>query len=302
MTSPSRRLFLKRATAVALASPLAALPRLAARAASAAETPCRFGLVTYLWGKDLALPQLIEACTQSGVLGVELRTTHQHGVEPELSQDQRAEVQARFADSPVTLVGLGSNERFDDPDPAKVKAAIEASKQFIRLSHDVGGSGVKVKGDRFHDGVDRSRTLDQVVKAMRELGEYGQGFGQQVRLEIHGGFADIAIHHQIMQAVDHPNVRSCWNSNQQDLRGPGLRQNFELVRPYFGDTAHVRVLDSDDYPFAELIRLFVTTGYSGWILLEAHGNLRPAEVPTRLTQQRALFDQFVQNARPRSDG
>ena len=32
----------------------------------------RFGLVTYLWGKDMSLPALLEACEGSGLLGVEL--------------------------------------------------------------------------------------------------------------------------------------------------------------------------------------------------------------------------------------
>ena len=38
---------------------------------------------------------------------------------------------------------------------AKVEAAIEATKAFLQLSHDVGGAGVKVKPDRFHEGVPR---------------------------------------------------------------------------------------------------------------------------------------------------
>ena len=42
----------------------------------------RFGLVTYLWGKDMDLPTLLDVCEKSGVLGVELRTQHAHGVEP----------------------------------------------------------------------------------------------------------------------------------------------------------------------------------------------------------------------------
>jgi sugar phosphate isomerase/epimerase len=299
MSRLTRRAFIRNVGAAGLAGSLLINER-SSRPSSAAEVlgeRCQFGLVTYLWGKDLTLPQLIDACTQSSVLGVELRTTHRHGVEPNLSAQQRAEVLGRFSDSPVTLVGLGSNERFDDPDPNKVKAAIAATKDFIRLSHDVGGTGVKVKGDQFHEGVPREKTLGQVSDALRHLGDYGAGFGQQIRLEIHGGFADIPVHYQIMEAVDHPNVRSCWNSNAQDLHGKGLEANFDLVKKYFGDSAHVRVLDSSDYPFRKLIKLFVAMDFAGWILLEAHGDLQPDEVATRLTQQRELFDQYLAAAR-----
>jgi len=40
----------------------------------------RFGLVTYQWGKDWDLPTLIANCKKTGLLGVELRTQHAHGV------------------------------------------------------------------------------------------------------------------------------------------------------------------------------------------------------------------------------
>jgi hypothetical protein len=54
-----------------------------------AESKMRFGLVTYLWGKDMDLPTLISSCEKSGLGGVEVRTEHKHGVEPSLSKIQR---------------------------------------------------------------------------------------------------------------------------------------------------------------------------------------------------------------------
>ncbi|MDP6719236.1 MAG: sugar phosphate isomerase/epimerase, partial [Pirellulaceae bacterium] len=150
----SRRRFLGCCAGVAATS---VWEPLLARAAKEVPVPPGFdmayGLVTYQWGKDWDLPTLIRNCEKAGVAGVELRTTHAHGVEPTLDAKQRAEVKRAFQQSPVVLVGIGSNERFDNPDPAVVKKAIEASKAFIRLSHDVGSSGVKVKPDRFHDNV-----------------------------------------------------------------------------------------------------------------------------------------------------
>jgi sugar phosphate isomerase/epimerase len=266
------------------------------------DAACRFGLVTYLWGKDVALHELIAACARSGVLGVELRTTHRHGVEPSLSAAQRSEVRKRFADSPVTLVGLGSNERFDSPDPATVQAAIKTAKEFIQLSHDVGSSGVKVKGDQFHAEIPRQTTLNQVIAALRELGNFADQLDQEVRLEVHGGFSDVSVHHQIISGVNHPRVRTCWNSNRQDLEGPGLRANFDLVKNYFGRTAHVRQLDDPDYPWGELMGMFVGHGYDGWILLEAHGEVAPNELASRLTEQRRLFDHLVAESARHSAG
>ncbi|MCA9142778.1 MAG: sugar phosphate isomerase/epimerase [Planctomycetaceae bacterium] len=253
-----------------------------------------YGLVTYLWGQDWDLATLIANCEAAGALGVELRTTHAHGVEPTLDDKQRAAVRDRFADSEVTLVGIGSNERFDDPNPDVVKKAIEASKEFIRLSHDVGSTGVKVKPDRFHPDVPREKTIEQIGKSLNELGKYADGFGQQIRLEVHGQCAELPTIKAIMDIADHPNVAVCWNSNAQDLQGAGLEHNLELVRNRFGATCHVRELDSPDYPYQQLINLLVKSNYDGWILLESSS--KPADKVAALTQQVALFREMVKKA------
>ena len=103
---------------------VAAAAGLSARTASGGgpafeKNPIRFGLVTYLWGRDWDLPILIHNCEASGVLGVELRTTHAHGVEPELTASGRREVKKRlgkiyrFEMSPVVrgLRGDGRQQR-----------------------------------------------------------------------------------------------------------------------------------------------------------------------------------------------
>ncbi len=250
-----------------------------------------YGLVTYQWGKDWDLPTLIKNCDSANVAGVELRTTHAHGVEPTLSAKQRQAVRKAFQDSPVTLVGLGSNERFDNPDPAVVKKAIEATKAFVRLSHDVGSTGVKVKPDRFHPSVPREKTIEQIGRALNELGDYGAGFGQQIRLEVHGQCAQLPTIKAIMEVAQNPNVAVCWNSNQQDLEGAGLAANYEMVKARFGATCHVRELDSKDYPYQQLIDLMVRDDYAGYVMIEASS--QPADRVAALAAQVALFKKMV---------
>ena len=112
MTAMNRRRFLH-TTGLGLAA--AAGPLVAAAKSSGMQ----LGLVTYQWAKDMDLPTLIRACEKSGLLGVEVRTEHAHGLEPSLTKAQRQEVRKRFADSPVKLVGYGANCEYHSPDPAK---------------------------------------------------------------------------------------------------------------------------------------------------------------------------------------
>ena len=153
----SRRQFLTRSTQTAAgifaAGTLASCNIL--RPVSMAEpgSKMRFGLVTYLWGQDWDLPTLIRNCETTQVLGVELRTQHAHGVESNLNATERKEVKKRFDDSPVTLLGPGTNFAFHHADSATLQKDIDGAKQYIKLSHDVGGSGVKVKPNALPDGV-----------------------------------------------------------------------------------------------------------------------------------------------------
>ena len=257
----------------------------------------KFGLVTYLWGQYWDLPTLIGNCEKAGLLGVELRTTHAHKVEPNLNKQQREDVKKRFADSPVDIVGIGSDERYDNPDPEILAKSIEATKAFIELSYDIGGSGVKVKPNDFHESVPHEQTIEQIGNSLNILGKYAADFNQQIRLEVHGECAQLPTIKSIMDIATHPNVAVCWNSNDEDLEGEGLEYNFNLVKDRFGNTAHVRELNMGDYPYQKLITLFANMDYKSWILLEARTD--PEDPVQAMKEQLVIFNKMVARAQDR---
>jgi len=292
MTNQPRRQFLKK-TLIATAG-IGYLPRLtnAAYAPNKSAKGMRFGLVTYLWGKDMDLPTLLDVCEKSGVLGVELRTQHAHGVEPELSKLQRAEVRKRFADSPVELVGYGSNAQYHENDPAKVKANIALTKEYLSLMHDCGGSGVKVKPNGFVNDVPREKTIEQIGLSLNEVAKFGEELGQEIRVEVHGrGTSELPVVRDIFKVATHPNAAVCWNSNDVDLDGAGLGENFDMVKDRFGSTVHIRELNVGNYPYPELMKKFNEMDYQGWILLEARTN--PADKISALIEQREIFERMI---------
>lgn len=292
MYQPSRRELIKQVAALTCA---ASMPELA-RASRQSTEGMRFGLVTYLWGKDMDLEELLKACEYSGLLGVELRTEHKHAVEPALSAQQRLEVKQRFADSPVELVGYGSNCEYHSDNPAEVKKNIELTKKYIQLMHDCGGTGVKVKPNGFPKGLTREKTIEQIGQALNEVAQYGEGYGQQIRVEVHGkDTSELPVMRDIFKIATHPNVTVCWNCNGEDLKGDGLEANFNMVKDRFGRTVHVRELDDSSYPYAQLIKLFSQISYEGWILLEARTN--PQNKAEAMKQQREIFERLCQAAK-----
>ena len=295
MTKHSRRVFLKNSiSTAALVAAGCGEKSLLTTPAGKPGAKMKFGLVTYLWGRDWDLPTLIANCEKAEIFGVELRTEHAHGVEPSITKQQRIEVKKRFSDSPVTLIGLGRNECFDSPDPDILKKNIETAKSVIKLSYDIGGTGVKVKPNDFHKNVPREKTIEQIGRSLNTIGRFAADYNQQIRLEVHGTCSHLPTIRLIMDIAYHPNVTVCWNSNGEDLEGRGLEFNFNLVKDRFGDTVHVRELNIGDYPYQQLMNLFVGIDYPGWVLLEAR--TEPPDRVKALIEQRQVFEQMRINA------
>jgi sugar phosphate isomerase/epimerase len=227
----------------------------------------QLGLVTYQWGATWDLPTLITNCEKTGFAGVELRTTHQHGVEPTLKDAERKEVAKRFADSQVELVGLGTVCEFHSGEPSTLKKNIEEAKSFIKLCHDVGGSGIKVRPNSLPAGVPAAKTIEQIGRSLDEIAAFGEGYGVEIRLEIHGrGTSEIPVIRKIMDVSKHPGSKLCWNCNGEDLAGDGLARNFASVQNRLG-TVHIHDLISS-YPWRELFSLLKGATFQGWTLLE----------------------------------
>ena len=288
----SRKDFIKN---VSILSSLALVPGFKfANSPTVMTNPMKLGLVTYLWGKDWDIPTLIKNLSTAKIYGVELRIEHAHGVTLELSKDERMNVKKRFADSPIEIVGMGTNQQYDFPDQDKLKQSIETTKEYIKLSHDIGGTGVKVKPNRFHEGIPHEKTLEQIGKSLNEVGKFAADYGQQIRLEVHGkGTQQLPNIKTIMDVADNPNVTVCWNSNNQDLDGKGLEYNFNLLKDRFGDTVHVRELNIGDYPYQKLMSLFVQMNYDGYILLECR--TEPEDKVKALIEQRKVWEKMIAN-------
>jgi sugar phosphate isomerase/epimerase len=241
-------------------------------------SPMKLGLVTYNLAKDWDVPTIIKNCEATGFEGVELRTTHAHKVEVDLTKAQRDEVRRRFANSRVQLYGLGSAFDYHTPDPAKLRRDLDATKEYIVLARDVGASGVKVRPNGLPKEVPVEKTLEQIGKALGELGAFAADHGQMIRLEVHGTGTSLLPHiRRILDVADHKQVGACWNSNQSDLEGQGFDHNFNLVKDRIVEV-HMRDLHLAEYPWRRLLNGLVAAGYRGFCLAEIGESTDPLRI------------------------
>jgi sugar phosphate isomerase/epimerase len=284
---PSRREFLAAAALPVLALPSVGLkpfPDLKTRgydgqpAASPRRGP-KIGTVTYNIAKDWDVDTIIKNLTAVGMDGVELRTTHKHGVELSLTPAERAEVRKKFEGSPVKIGGLGTVCEYHSPDASVVRKWIEETKQWCQLARDVGAPGVKVRPNGLPKDVPEEKTLEQIGRSLKECGDAARDNGVLIQLEVHG--AETSRLPRIRKILDyggnHPAVKVCWNSNQADLLDGGFAKNFALVQNQIGQV-HMRDLFLEEYPWRDLIRALHAMKFEGYCFAEIPESADPMRV------------------------
>ena len=238
----------------------------------------RLGIVTYNIAKDWDLDTILRRLEALEYAGVELRTGHAHKVEVNLSKAERDDVRKRFEDSPVELAGLGSAFEFQATDPAVVRKNIEGTREYVRLAHDIGAPGVKVRPNGIPKGADLDATLRQIGRALHEIGEDAAGFGIEIRVEVHGAVTqELDNFSKILRYAEHSNVYACWNSNPSDVKDRSIKESFALVADRVHEV-HLRDLTDEKYPWRELFALLKRQDYQGYTLAEIPESSDPERV------------------------
>jgi len=249
----------------------------------------KLGIVTYNIAKDWDIETIISKCVDLGYEGVELRTTHCHKVEVNLSKKQREEVRKKFEDSPIKLVGLGSVFEYHSPIKEELQKNIEGTKEYIKLAYDVGAEGIKVRPNNFPEEVSKKKTIEQIGLSLRECGEFAQDYGIKIRLEVHGkGTCFVPYIKQMIDVCNHPNVYVCWNCNPTDVGENGsIRDNFNLIKDKI-ELIHMHDL-FEEYPYKELFSLLKDIKYKGFCLAEIPDSPEPERI---LKYYQKLFYSF----------
>jgi len=246
------------------------------------------GAVTYNVLKDWDLETIIKNLEALGFEAVELRTGHKHGVEPSLTAAERVRVAERFANSKVRLLSFGSTCEFHSPDPAERRRQIDVGKRWVDLAHDTGAWGVKVRPNGLPKEVPVQTTIGNIAAALRELGNYGQGKGIEIWVEVHGPETqNPPMMAAIMRATAHDNVGVCWNSNPTDVVNGSVKESFELLKKYIRN-CHIVEL-SNGYPYRELFTLLRGINYERYTLCES---LESKEPERYLRNYRALWTEL----------
>jgi len=249
----------------------------AGRLSAASGPGFHLGCVTHTLFEKHDLESIITILEECGYEGVELRTTEgspagqRHGVEPSLSQAERARVRKRFEKSKLKLVNLGSPAEFQSSDAAERKRQVARGKVFVDLAHDLGATGIKVRPYGWGTEPDHQVTTRRIGECLKELGEYSAPKKVDILLEIHNeGHKEDK---QMMEIAGVKSVGFIWNCDPADVVNGSVKQCFDMLGPWVR-TVHTKYREG--YPFRELYTLLHNAKFTGYTLYEgpAEGDIK----------------------------
>jgi sugar phosphate isomerase/epimerase len=241
----------------------------------------KLGLLTYNIAREWDLDTLLSKAKELGFEGVELRVDrdHAHGVEVNLTSPQRKEVAQKMADSGLTNCGLGSGCRYDSPEKSKLSENVEHTKALLQLTADLGGAGLKVFGNNFHEdqGISKEATVAQVGKAVKECAQTANDLGVELRFEMHGDFNPPEHCLKVLELADEPSVSLIYNSDPRDVVDGSVAGTIAKVRKF---VTHIHMHDMVDprYPYQEMLGIFRDSGFEGFAVAEIADSPDPERV------------------------
>lgn len=251
------------------------------------KNPLKLGLMSYTLAKDWDIDTIIKNCKETKFQHVELRTTHAHGVEVNLSKAQRKEVRKKFEDSGIRI-SLASGFAYHWDDPAKLKQQIEGTKEYTLLGEDIGAIGIRVFPNALmtDKGIPVEKTLEQIGKSLAQVGQFGHDHGVDIRVCVHGNGTDrIPLIKKMIDYSQSPYVYVNWNCSPHDTDSPGFEANFHSIKDRIRNI-HMHELWDEKYPYRKLFMLLKAENYQGYCDAEIPANNDPIRI---MKYYRSLF-------------
>ncbi|GMU22961.1 MAG: hypothetical protein AMXMBFR13_30450 [Phycisphaerae bacterium] len=232
---------------------------------------------------DWDLEQIITQAAAMGYAGVELR-----GLQGELHlpaspalRQNTAGVAAKFRDAGLELVCLGTGNFFHSPDRKKLAEQKAQVREFIELAGELGCPYLRVFGDEVPRYGDKNATMLRIADALRDLAPVAAAHGTTLLLENHGDFSGSRDLWFIVDSINHPAVRVCWNNchaavagDRPSLAVPRLGSKIALCHIVDGRFTAQGALDSYTVPGQGDLDMRLTVdllrgiAYDGYLMFE----------------------------------
>ena len=189
---------------------------------------------------DWTLDQVIDGMKRHGYEGLEPRTgwNHRSGIGLDMPASEREHVRRRMEDEGLEICCIATGAKFATPDPDELKGFIAEARKGIDLAADLGAPMVRTFGGFRGTGVqpplggELIGIVVRTAEAYKQVMDQAADRGVALLMETHDFWSVSAQVREVVQRVDHPNLRVLW-----DIQHP--QRYFERPEETFGTIGHL---------------------------------------------------------------
>lgn len=244
---------------------------------------------------EASLDDMLAIARQYGYSGIEPRldSKHAHGIEVDLTPQQRCEVKEKINASGIKLSCLATSLSYADP--AKTADMILQTHDRIDLAGDLGAPTIRVFGGVFPETISREEATDRVAEALTQIAPHAASRNVIVCLETHDAWCDPLHVAAIMQQVNHSAIAVNWDIMHPIRRGnASMDSAFLALKPWIrhlhihdgpGDQSGLLPIGTGAIDHKRALELLKTIDYQGvlsgeWINWEDYRTHLPREIAT----------------------
>jgi sugar phosphate isomerase/epimerase len=229
------------------------------------------------------LSQIVENAERLGYDGVELRAvggTLDLLSRPEFTSRNVSASREQFADRNLEVCCVDTSCNFHSTDRKERSSQVDLALKHAELAAALRAPFIRVFPDKIQAGATREETRDYIVQSLIEIAQRLPD-GVAVALETHGDFAKTKSATEVVNLVNHPQVRLIWDVANSIAAGDSIEQASQTVQPFLTHI-HLRdahpVSDSEHWlpvlagngnvSFEETLTAIAKLNYTGYVSFE----------------------------------
>jgi sugar phosphate isomerase/epimerase len=164
---------------------------------------------------DWSFETILNFAVNNGYDGIEIR-----GIQRELDllkctefsgKENIAATRKLIEDKKIKIVALGSSAKMHYAKGAEREKNLEEAKRFIQLAQQLNCPYVRVFPNNFPKDQERNETMNLIITALQELGDFAKNTGVTVLMETHGDLVQSEDIVKVITSVNRPNVGLVWD-------------------------------------------------------------------------------------------
>lgn len=233
---------------------------------------------------DWSFDKILDEASKNGYKAIEIRGIQRQMDLPlcsEFATDGAIKISnQKLKDKNLKLIDLGSSANLHFADAKKRTENLDHAKRFIELAAKIDCPFVRVFPNDLPKDQEDNKTIELIISALNELGDFAKGSKVKVLLESHGKviYKDLLL--KIMQATENHNVGLIWDVwNMWSVTKEPPAEVYDTLKKYIlhthikdgifeGEKPKYVLLGKGISPLKEAIGLLQKGGYNGYYSFE----------------------------------